>query len=480
MEKMRKTSVYVVLAVAVLLVLFRFAAGSGFEKGTTSSTMVMEKAVLCEMTAGTVVEQTFCLESDRITELVVLGTTYGANVKDVLCFTFLDQYDQMIAQEELSTEGLPSGELWHVPVKDFPDGYRGDEVTIQVSSLSGEPGNAVSFFYGDSYGAGRYEIPVQFDSILRVGENVIQGQLCMSVIGENTYRFARYYWVFSAVVIAITAAFCAWVVKSVEKGRNNAVLRLISAGKRYQFLLKQLVSRDFKTKYKRSVLGVLWSFMNPLLTMTVMYIVFSTLFRSNIGNFPVYLLTGIVCWNYFSEVTSACLTSITGNVALITKVYVPKYIYPLSRAMSSTVNLTMSLIPLFLVVMLTGAPITLRMLLIPFPMVCLFMLSLGVGMFLASWMVMFRDTQFLWGVLNMLWMYLTPIFYDASIIPEKFMTLYKLNPLYHIVRLMRILLIDGVSPEPKAYLLCGIAAIVPLCLGVWVFKKTQDRFILYL
>ena len=220
--------------------------------------------------------------------------------------------------------------------------------------------------------------------------------------------------------------------------------------------------------------------MNPLLTMMVMYIVFSTLFKSNIVNFPVYLLSGIVCWNFFSEVTGSCLTSITGNTALITKVYVPKYMYPLSRTISSTVNLGLSLIPLVIVMLLTGTRLTVRILLLPFPIICLFLFAFGMGLLLASMMVFFRDTQFLWGVISMLWMYLTPIFYDAEIIPAQYMTLYKMNPLYHIIRIMRILLINGVSPEPKAYLLCAAASLIPLFLGALVFKKAQDRFVLYL
>ena len=257
-------------------------------------------------------------------------------------------------------------------------------------------------------------------------------------------------------------------------------MRLIAGGISYRFLLEQLVERDFKTKYKRSVLGILWSLMNPLLTMLVMYIVFSTLFKSNIDNFLVYLLSGIVCWNYFSEVSSFCLTSITGNTSLITKVYVPKYIYPLSRVLSATVNLIFSLIPLVLVLFLTKSPITTRILLVPIPLICLFLMSFGIGLILASSMVYFRDTQFLWGVISMLWMYLTPIFYDAEIIPQQYMFAYKLNPLYHIISVMRTLLIDGMSPSPVSYLLCLVSAIIPLFLGVLIFKKTQDKFVLYL
>ncbi len=174
------------------------------------------------------------------------------------------------------------------------------------------------------------------------------------------------------------------------------------------------------------------------------------------------------------------LTSIVGNAALITKVYVPKYIYPVSRVLSSTVNLLLSLIPLFAVMLFTGAAVRPALLLLPFGLFCLLVFSLGVGMFLATTMVFFRDTQFLWGVVSMLWMYITPIFYPESIIPDSIMPLYKCNPLYHIVRFIRIIMMDGVSPEPKAYCLCLLVSFIPLLLGAFIFKKQQDKFVLNL
>lgn len=174
------------------------------------------------------------------------------------------------------------------------------------------------------------------------------------------------------------------------------------------------------------------------------------------------------------------LMSIVGNAPLITKVYVPKYIYPLSRVLSSSINLLFSLIPLLAVMLITGAPLRPALLLLPFGLICLFLFSLGTGLLLSTAMVFFRDTQFLWGVVSMLWMYLSPIIYPESIIPVKFLTLYKCNPLYHIIRFIRIILMDGLSPEPKAYGLCIIASAVPLIIGAVVFKKNQDKFVLNL
>ncbi|MPM83093.1 hypothetical protein SDC9_130156 [bioreactor metagenome] len=327
---------------------------------------------------------------------------------------------------------------------------------------------------------GKFEIAASSEYPVYLDDEALAGKLCLAVKGTSFYWLAQYYWQFTGAVGLLLAVYILWMLCCEKNGRSSLGLRVVSSLYSYRFLLKQLVIRDFKTKYKRSSLGMIWSFLNPLLTMLVMYIVFSTLFKSSITNFPVYLLTGIVCWNLFSEVTSMSLSSITGNVSLIMKVYVPKYMYPFSRSVSSLVNFSLSFVPLFLVLIITRTSFTPAFLLLPYPIFCLFIFSLGMGLMLAALMVFFRDTQFLWSVISMLWMYLTPIFYDQSIIPDKLMVFYKMNPLYHITRIMRILLINGVSPEPKAYILCFIASFIPLVLGAILFKKTQDRFVLYL
>ena len=250
--------------------------------------------------------------------------------------------------------------------------------------------------------------------------------------------------------------------------------------KKYKFLIKQLVNRDFKTKYKRSVLGVFWSFLNPLLSMGVQYIVFSNLFRFDIEHYPVYLLTGILMFNYFNEACSLTLMSIVSNSPLITKVYVPKFIYPLTRVMSSFINFMISMIPLALVVLISGVRPSWSFLLVIFPMLCIAAFCLGLGMLLATSMVFFQDTKFLWSVISMMWMYLTPIFYPASILPERFSWIIKVNPLYYFVDFMRTCIISGTSPEPSAYIICFLWAAGMLIAGAYIFRRNEDKFILYL
>ena len=174
------------------------------------------------------------------------------------------------------------------------------------------------------------------------------------------------------------------------------------------------------------------------------------------------------------------MTSITGNASLIKKVYMPKYIYPVSRVISSLVNFLIALIPLMLVMLFNGLWPRPALLLLVFDILCLLGFVVGMGLLLTTAMTFFQDTQFLWGVVSMMWMYLTPIFYPESIIPAKLLTLYHMNPMYQYITFARICIIDGVSPAPMAYLWCMISSVVVLALGVVVFKKNQDKFVLYL
>ncbi|MBR6113952.1 MAG: ABC transporter permease [Oscillospiraceae bacterium] len=259
-------------------------------------------------------------------------------------------------------------------------------------------------------------------------------------------------------------------------GTHDASAR--SAG--YGFLLRQLVARDFKTRYKRSVLGVFWSLLNPLMTMGIQYVVFSALFSGQVADYPLYLLSGIVCFNFFTEAAGAALTSVTGNAALITRVHVPVEVYPVSRVLSAAVNLLFSLLPLLTAALLTAGLPGPSVLLLPLGLAFLALTALGVGLGLATMMVYFRDTQFLWGAVSMLWMYLTPVFYPVSILPEGLRRLLMLNPLYHVITFVRTLLLDGRVPGPGTWLGCAASAGLSMLLGGAVFTRHRDEFVMYL
>lgn len=249
---------------------------------------------------------------------------------------------------------------------------------------------------------------------------------------------------------------------------------------RFKHLLKLMVKRDFQTRYRKSFLGVLWSLLNPLLTMLVMTLVFSYLFRFDIPNFPVYLLSGQIIFGFYTESTTRSMGAVIANESIIKKVYVPKYIFPLSNVLSSLVNLAFSLIAFIIVFVATRAPYHSTILLIPIPIVYIFVFSLGIAMLLSSMTVFFRDLTYLYGIFVTLLSYLTPLFYPAKIIPEWAQPFMGLNPLYHYVTYFRSLALDGVVPGLWENIVCIGFALAALCVGAYVFVSKQDKYILYL
>lgn len=281
-------------------------------------------------------------------------------------------------------------------------------------------------------------------------------------------------WLSVLTICSIFFGISAWMHR---KGKREYVISTIYAVKKYKFLLQQMVARDFKVRYKRSALGMFWSFLNPLLTMAVQYMVFSQIFR-NVDNFVLYLLSGTIVFNFFQEAVSQALGAIVNNTSLVKKVYIPKYIYPVTKVLSSGINFLISMIPLVLVALITGEQITISYLMLPYVMVCIVFFSIGWGMLLSALMVFFRDIQFLWSVFVMLWMYMTPLFYPESILAERYAWILDVNPMCQYVKFVRTIVIDGIAPEPELFLECLLFAACSVLIGGIVFKKTQDKFVL--
>ena len=252
----------------------------------------------------------------------------------------------------------------------------------------------------------------------------------------------------------------------------------INAIKRYSFLLGQLVSRDFKTRYKRSVFGVIWSMLNPLLMMWVQYIIFSNLFRFQIENYAVYLLIGTVTFNFFSESTQMALGSIIQSASLITKVYIPACIFPISKIIASGINLAFSTLALYVIILIQGIPLSFTHLLIPVLYLFLAIFSFGIGLILSSITVFFRDMQFIYNVVIVVWTYLTPLFYSADIIPQQYQAIYKLNPMYHYVTFFRTLVLEKSIPVFEEFIWCLGYAVLFALIGWFIYKKTKKNFIL--
>lgn len=479
----------ILMAVYLLLgALFYFVAGDSLYFTPASTKAVSGKGNLGELVQGNSVKQSFTCETDTLESVSVLLGTMDRTNTDVLRVEITDAEGKLLFTEDVSTANadrvVDNSPLVITP-KTAIENARGKVFTLTITSLQGANGNAITFYYGNSVSAGRADIGVgvseqealYVNGELKTDKSGAPYSLCLSVTGNNLHLVGSVYWYLYAGGAVLFALALVYIARCYVKEKKNAVLSLIFSLRKYAFLTKQLVARDFKTKYKRSVLGVLWSFLNPLLTMSIQYVVFSTIFKSDIPNFSIYLLSGIICFNFFNEATNMCLMSIVGNAPLINKVYVPKYIYPFSRTLSSCINLLLSLVPLLIMLVATRTPITPAILLLPFVLLMLFLLSYGVGLILATLMVFFRDTQFLWGIISMLLMYLTPVFYPESIIPDRFMTVYRLNPMYQVLRFIRSVLLDGTSPEPRAYLTCILLCCIPLLIGVLVFRKNQNKFI---
>lgn len=225
---------------------------------------------------------------------------------------------------------------------------------------------------------------------------------------------------------------------------------------------------------------MLWSLLNPLLMMMVITIVFSTLFRFDIKNFPIYLLTAQVLFNFYSEATNMAMTSIIGNGSLIRKVYIPKYIFPLSKVLSSFVNLIFSLFAIIIMIIITKVKITWVILLFPLPLIYVLLFSIGMGLILSALSVFFRDMLHLYGVILTAWSYLTPIFYPANIIPDRFKFFLEFNPMYYIIECFREIVLYGKVPSLKLNLICLLFCTISLLIGMFVFYKKQDKFILYI
>lgn len=258
--------------------------------------------------------------------------------------------------------------------------------------------------------------------------------------------------------------------------------RLIANFNKYKYLLKELVKKDIKLKYRNSVLGLFWTLLEPLLTMIVLTFVFGSFYGKDIHTFPVYVLCGRLIYSFFSNGTKLALKSIRRNSSMIRKVYVPKYIYPLSSALSGYITFLISLIVLIAVGAVLKLQPTWHLLEAVFPLLVILIMTIGTGLILATLDVFFRDTEYLWGVILMLVMYASAIFYDVESMigkhPEKRIIL-EMNPLFCIIQNFR----DAIFGNPmnyKYFAYSGGCAVVLLVVGIVMFYKKQDKFVLYI
>lgn len=256
-------------------------------------------------------------------------------------------------------------------------------------------------------------------------------------------------------------------------------MNILQKMRKHQFLFQQLVHRDFTKKYKRTVLGVAWSVLSPLLTLLVMNVIFGTLLGSDIEHYTIYLFSGQLVFSFFNESTNEGMTSLLNNADIFTKVNVPKYMFLLSKNISSLINFGITLCIYFLFVLINGIPITWKFILLLYPIVCLVMFNVGVGLILSAAYVFFRDIQYLYGIFTMLLMYMSAIFYSIDTFPQIGRNLFLVNPVYVYIRYFRKIVIENTIPSVRFHLIAIGYALIALLVGFFIYKKKNHSFLYY-
>lgn len=246
----------------------------------------------------------------------------------------------------------------------------------------------------------------------------------------------------------------------------------------YRYLIAQLVRRDVLIRYKRSVLGIAWTLLNPLGMMVVLTLAFSQIFRfGEIKSYPSYVLSGLLAWTFFSQVTTAAMVNLVWGGGILHRIYLPRTSFALAATGTGLVNIALSTIPLLLILIVTGVPLSLNLLWMPLPILLLACFSLGVGLMLSTLAVFFPDVSEMYQIVLTAWMYLTPIIYPEEILPETIRFLITtFNPVHYFVKLYRVSVYYGRVPSPSEFLIPTGVALVFLIVGWFVFTKKADEF----
>lgn len=261
----------------------------------------------------------------------------------------------------------------------------------------------------------------------------------------------------------------------------KATIERIRALFGFRDLLRQMVVRDLKLKYRRSFLGYVWSILNPLGIMLVMTMVFTNIFRFDIEYYPAYLISGQILFNFMTESTNQSMYAIVGGASLIKKTYIPKYILILSKVTSSVINLVFALVALLIVMIISRVPFSPYIALFPFIVLQLYIFCLGLGLFLAQATVFFRDCQYIYSVFTTAWLYLTPVFYSVDMLKDMpvYYVVKYMNPMQMYISQFRDVMLYAKLPNVTTIGMGCVIAVLMLALGVWSFYKQQDKFILY-
>ena len=255
---------------------------------------------------------------------------------------------------------------------------------------------------------------------------------------------------------------------------------IIEKCKKYKFLFEELVKRDFKEKYKRSILGMGWSILSPLLTLLVMKLIFTEFFGKNMPHYTIYLFSGNLVLAYYKESTKNGMSSLVKNANIFTKINVPKYMFLLSKNVSALVNFGLTLVVYFMFCALDGIHFHFKMLLLIYPILGLLMMNIGIGLILSALFVFFRDIRYLYEVFLTLITYVSAVFYSVDKFSPRGQRLFLLNPVYVFIKYFRCIVIDGKIPSLEYHALCAFYALIFLVIGGYVYKKLNHQFLYYL
>jgi ABC-2 type transport system permease protein len=259
--------------------------------------------------------------------------------------------------------------------------------------------------------------------------------------------------------------------------RRSAALEELVELFKYRNLVSQLVRRDILTRYKRSVLGVAWTMLNPLGTMLVMTIVFSRVFGNHERGYPAYVLSGFMAWNFFSQTTNAAIINLVWGGGLLNRIYIPRTAFAVSAVGTGLVNMGLSLVPLIFVTIAIGVPIKLPVLLLPIPILLMAMFALGLGLLISTIAIYFADVAEMYQVILTAWMYLSPVIWTDTFIPAKYLVwIARLNPMYGLIKMFRAAIYEGRVPTGNEFLITAGYAIVTLLVGWFVFARKADEF----
>jgi ABC-2 type transport system permease protein len=399
---------------------------------------------------------------------LLIGTNNRIN-DSKLFIDLLDENGDAIGKYTFNVNTIPDNSMISLPLE---TNYNSGNILIRISSDASAE-QAVTLWKSHSK---NYETDVLNDS-----EGNIGGSLCYW-LEYKSYGLSYYKFLIVYCILIVIVYFFILILFKLIKDYINLFANMKTFKRdifKFKYLLRELVVRDIKVKYKRSILGMLWSILSPLLMMLIMNLVFSTIFKSNIDNFPLYLMIGQVTFNFFSEATNTSMTSVLSNIGLLTKAYIPKYIFPLSKVFTALVNLGFQLIALLAVMYFTHTPITVTMILFPLVIIYTSFFAFGISLILSALTVFFRDIIYLYGIVLLAWTYLTPIFYPIDIMPTNVSTFIKLNPMYNFIEFGREVLLYGQIPSISLHLTCIFYSIFAMFIGIIVFYKKKEKFILF-